>query len=584
MIEFGELFADLPTYANPGAIKVDGVIPAKVGYRGFPNFAERSTNALGSTAVGLFTAFSSTGSTNYAGDTTKLYQYDSSQAFNDKSKAGNYSNSTTENDRDFWSFTQFGNRVIATNYADPIQYFDETSSSLFTDLISTIHAKYLATVRDFVFAGYTKEIETAKTFDSSAISSNEITITAHGWATGDTVVYDRNSNTALTNLTDGSTYYVIKVDADTIKLATTAANAVAGTAITLSATGGSETHKLEKFTTNFQRVKWSALNDSSDWTASTATQSGYQDVVGTHGKIQAVVGGEDFATIFFERAIYRADYTGSPLIFTFNKVADNIGAFAPRSVASFGNMIFFLADDGFYKLTGGQQLEPIGNGKIDDFFYNDLLTNIDGITSAIDPNNSLVVWSYRGADATGGISLNNKLLVFNYAVNKWSTASVDLEYLATSAQEAFTLEALDAISSSVDTLPYSLDSYRWLDGQIGLAGFNSSHKFGKFSGTNVDATIDTKEFEGVEGKRSTLINCTPIVDVNGFTGTVTATPITRSSQADAVTVGTAVSERSNNGDCPLRSTSRYHRIRIIASGKFTTLSGVQIEARPEGRR
>ena len=272
------------------------------------------------------------------------------------------------------------------------------------------------------------------------------------------------------------------------------------------------------------------------------------------------------------------------MIFTFNKVADNIGAFAPRSVASFGNMIFFLADDGFYKLTGGQQLEPIGNGKIDDFFYNDLLTNIDGITSAIDPNNSLVVWSYRGAGATGGISLNNKLLVFNYAVNRWSTASVDLEYLATSAQEAFTLEALDEISSSIDTLPYSLDSYRFLDGLIGLSGFNSSHKFGKFSGANVDATIDTKEFEGVEGKRSTLINCTPIVDVNGFTGTVTATPITRSSQADAVTVGTAVSERSNNCDCPLRSTSRYHRIRIIASGKFTTLSGVQIEARPEGRR
>ena len=120
MIEFGELLADLPTYANPGAIKVDGVIPAKIGYRGFPNFAERSTNALGTTAVGLFTSFSSVGSTNYAGDTTKLYQYDSSQAFNDKSKAGNYSNSTTENDRDFWSFTQFGSRIIASNYADPI--------------------------------------------------------------------------------------------------------------------------------------------------------------------------------------------------------------------------------------------------------------------------------------------------------------------------------------------------------------------------------------------------------------------------------------------------------------------------------
>ena len=77
-----------------------------------------------------------------------------------------------------------------------------------------------------------------------------------------------------------------------------------------------------------------------------------------------MVGGESFGIIFMERAIYRADYVGTPLIFTFNKIADNVGAFAPRSVASFGNQIFFLAQDGFYKLTGGQQLTPIGNGKV----------------------------------------------------------------------------------------------------------------------------------------------------------------------------------------------------------------------------
>ena len=90
MIEFGQLQADLPTYQNNGAIKVDNVIPLAKGYKSFPRFVALSGTGLGTTPVGLFTSFSASGSTNYAGDTTKLYQMDSSLVFQDKSKAGGY--------------------------------------------------------------------------------------------------------------------------------------------------------------------------------------------------------------------------------------------------------------------------------------------------------------------------------------------------------------------------------------------------------------------------------------------------------------------------------------------------------------
>ena len=334
MIKFGDLQADLPTFQNTGAIKVDNVIPLKDGYKSLSGFQALSSTGLSNPAVGLFTSFSSGGSTNYAGDRTKLYQMDSSLVFQDKSKSGGYNNSTTENERDFWAFTQFGSNIIATNHADNIQKFEEGVDSAFSDLVS-LKAKYIAVIRDFVVAGYTTESSTA---------------------------YN-------------------------------------------------------------QRVKWSGINNSSQWTPSQSTQSGYQDIVGSHGNLQAVVGGESFGIIFFERAIYRMDYVGTPLVFQFSKIADNVGAFSPKSVASFGNMIFFLSQDGFYKLTGGQQLTPIGNGRIDNFFFDDLSSNLDGICSAVDPNNSVVVWSYRGSGSTGTSDINNKLLIYNYAVDKWSTGS-----------------------------------------------------------------------------------------------------------------------------------------------------------------
>ena len=582
-IQFGQLQADLPSYENTGSIQVDNVIPLQVGYKSFPSFTALSSNALTNNATGLFSSIGDDGTINYAGDQGKLYRM-SGLAFSDISKSGGYFSKTTEGSRDFWSFTQFGDNIIATNGTDPIQKINEKTDTLFSNLV-TFTAKYLGVVRDFVFSGYVTEYEAKKDFNSNAISSNAITISSHGYLTGDTVVYDRNGNTALTNLVDKATYYVVKIDANSIKLATTNLNAVTTVVIVLTATAGSETHKLEKSIIYNQRIKWSALNDSSDWTPSGDTQSGYQEIVGSHGSVMAIVSGESYAVIFMERAIYRMDYVGTPLIFQFSKVADNIGAFIPKSIVSFGSDIFFLAQDGFYKLSGGDTLTPIGNGKVDNFFYSDLSSDIDGVSSAIDPNNSIAVWSYRGAGAEGTNDINNKLLIYNYSVDKWATGSgLDVQFISSGSQEAFdTLEKLDVLGD-LDSLPKTLDSYYYSSGVYGLAGFNSEKKFGKFLGGSLPATIDTTEFQGAKNSRSAITNVRPIVDAKTSQSVVvTVTPITRSTQTETITVGSPVSIQSN-GDCPMRSSSRYHRLRVKTTGNFLTMSGVDVTAKPTGKR
>ena len=582
-IKFGQLQADLPSYENTGSIQVDNVIPLAVGYKSFPSFTALSSNALTNNATGLFSSIGDDGTINYAGDQGKLYRM-SGLAFSDISKSGGYFSKTTEGSRDFWSFTQFGDNIICSNGTDPIQKINEKTDTLFSNLV-TFTAKYLGVVRDFVFSGFVTEYEAKKDFNSNAISSNAITISSHGYLTGDTVVYDKNGNTALTNFVDKATYYVVKIDANSIKLATTNLNAVTTVVIVLTATAGSETHKLEKSIIYNQRIKWSAINDSSDWTPSGDTQSGYQDIVGSHGSVMAIVGGESYAVIFMERAIYRMDYVGTPLIFQFSKVADNIGAFIPKSVVSFGSDIFFLAQDGFYKLSGGDTLAPIGNGKVDDYFFNDLSSDLDGVSSAIDPNNSVAVWSYRGSGADGTNDINNKLLIYNYSVDKWATGSgLDVQFISSGSQEAFdTLEKLDVLGN-LDALPKTLDSYYYSSGVYGLAGFNSEKKFGKFLGGSLPATVDTTEFQGAKNSRSAITNVRPIVDAKTSSSvTVTVTPITRNTQIESIAVGSPVSIQSN-GDCPMRSSSRYHRLRVKTTGNFLTMSGVDVTAKPTGKR
>ncbi len=71
-------------------------------------------------------------------------------------------------------------------------------------------------------------------------TNNTITLTGHGLSTGDQVYYYAASN-VIGGLSNSKVYYVISVDANTIKLARSTSGASAGTAVSLSSAPGSDT-------------------------------------------------------------------------------------------------------------------------------------------------------------------------------------------------------------------------------------------------------------------------------------------------------------------------------------------------------
>ncbi len=86
------------------------------------------------------------------------------------------------------------------------------------------------------------------TFDGSSASvvsttNNTITQSNHRFVQGQRVTYT-TSGSAIGNLTSGGIYYIIKVDINTIKLASSAINASNLVPITLSSLGSGTTHNL----------------------------------------------------------------------------------------------------------------------------------------------------------------------------------------------------------------------------------------------------------------------------------------------------------------------------------------------------
>lgn len=80
------------------------------------------------------------------------------------------------------------------------------------------------------------------TFDAAirvTALARTITYVGHNLLTGDTVLYNNGDGTSIGGLTNNSTYFVIRVDADNFKLASSLANAQAGSAIAITAGVGS---------------------------------------------------------------------------------------------------------------------------------------------------------------------------------------------------------------------------------------------------------------------------------------------------------------------------------------------------------
>lgn len=333
--------------------------------------------------------------------------------------------------------------------------------------------------------------------------------------------------------------------------------------------------------TNVYRVRWSAINNPTDFAPSAATLSDYQDMPSEGGPVQRVVGTGAGGVVFQSRRISRMTFVGSPLIFEIQPVHEKIGAFAPSAVTSYQNLVFFLSEDGFYSFDG-QTLDPIGRSKVDQFFRNDLHPNYSQrISAAVDPINKLVMWAYASHGTSGGNA--NRLIVYSWAYKKWSLMDgVNVEYILSSITTGYTLDQLDAISTSLENIPVTLDGVQWTGGSIIMSGYDSTHSLGRFNGSALPATLATGEFQLFQHQRAVVTEVWPLII--GTNASLSATVLNRNQLTESVSVGASSLTRNSSGWFPARVNARYHTIQLGIGGDFKQALGVQVVGTPTGER
>lgn len=318
-----------------------------------------------------------------------------------------------------------------------------------------------------------------------------------------------------------------------------------------------------------RRLYWSAVDSATGWTIGTSL-SDIQDLADA-GVMTGLFGGED-ATIFLERGIYKGYSTGdATTIFQFDRISVGKGMPYPGFAAQVGGLIFFYSDDGFYKLEGGT-LAPIGNERVDEWFYRNFdVSKRSQVTCAVDPVRTIVAWAFASVASADGE--NDTILVYQYALNRWSYIKTRADILFPLYQPGVTMEGLDAISPSLDDLEISLDDPSLAGGQLAFAT-TVGDRIKTFSGAPMAGTVETTE-QGMQ-QNSLVRRVYPLTDGAGA-GDVGVAIATRQSQQDPVSYGETATV-NDAGWCPVRAAGRYHRIRLAVSGDaWQQIHGVDVE-------
>jgi hypothetical protein len=153
----GEYLPDLPAVSNPGLVSAKNSIPVTTGYSGIRSPSAFSEfNALPLRPRGSVSLVDKAGNPyNFCGTETKLYRLSSETADVTRSVGGNYN--AIDNKR--WSFSVFGDIVIACNPNDETQFYTVNSSSNFASLErdgrKAPRAAHSAVVGSFLMLGNT---------------------------------------------------------------------------------------------------------------------------------------------------------------------------------------------------------------------------------------------------------------------------------------------------------------------------------------------------------------------------------------------------------------------------------------------
>ena len=256
-----------------------------------------------------------------------------------------------------------------------------------------------------------------------------------------------------TGLTSGTVYYVGGSSGSSFRLATTFANAIAGTYITTTGTqsgthymspygipvtslgGASDVPALVNFamvsdasrftiafgcsayadantTVDPMLIRWSDQESVTNWTPAITNQAGFIRL--SHGsEILTAVQARQEIVVFTDTSLYSMQYLGPPYIWSTQLLGDNISLAGYNTAIIASGIVYWMGVDKFYKYDGRVQTLRCD---LRQFIYSNInLEQQEQFFAGTNEGFNEVWWFYCTADST----VIDRYVVYNYAEDIW---------------------------------------------------------------------------------------------------------------------------------------------------------------------
>jgi hypothetical protein len=319
------------------------------------------------------------------------------------------------------------------------------------------------------------------------------------------------------------------------------------------------------------RIAWSDNGDPTNWTAGSG-EAGFQ-ILSAGGDITGVVGGE-YGLIFQENRIVRMSYTADDAIWQLDEISTDVGCIAPWSLATYGKLTFFLSNKGFMACDG-VVVEAIGMEKVDREFLSVLdRSYLDTMSAAVDPRNSMLVVTVPSSNPA------TQAYIYQFALQRWTTASIIAERIFPGLSQSVSLDALDAVYGNLDEVPLALDSPMFRGGYPQLMLFDGGHRLGTLSGPNMAAVLNDATREPAPGARARIRSIRPLGDAADMSVSVLG-----ANALDEGGIETVHTVRSSAGFYRMRRSCAFCSVKLAVpmGASWSYLQGYDIDVEAGGR-
>ena len=297
-------------------------------------------------------------------------------------------------------------------------------------------------------------------------------------------------------------------------------------------------------------VQWSGLNDIETWTAQ--VKGSDSQVLPEGDEIQGGFGQTGGFIVVNRNAMHYFSFSpGSGYTFTRTSVNPKQGCIAPYSIVPIGqDRFFYLSEDGFFE---GVNRRPIGAERVDRWFLGQIdMTYLQDVQGAADPFEKIVWWKFRTQNG------DYKRLGYDWQLDRWCTSDLQIGELVALATPGLSWDGLATLYASIDEVTEPFDSRVFLGGRPTMATFTTENKLAFFSGSNLEATLETGQIQPFQTSRAFCNQVRVITDASGYNVTDTTYAV----HGDTAPVTSSTTTPARGGACPLRSDGRLHKLKM----------------------